>query len=502
MGCCHGLVVLVLMSVMVLSLCFDFVLTFFALGHLGSRMLRQNSLASSSLHAVLLPLPLKASPPPYYLFIQNQMPETGLEPCVVGLDLREKFCDLPSEPRAEVPFRVIYTLDEDLDEDGEARFSIFPGGRTGSSSGKGLISLCMNVRKRLASRITGSFVLTNSTGTVIREVEFQKLEDKSTASMTYFGVDDFIERSKVLDEGYGILIDGKLSSLTAVIQCSEKLKSFYLPSNPFAKNMLALFESGKHTDISFDIAGTLIKAHKVVIIANAPILANLFADGQETSTSIKGISPDVFRCVLKYIYGGNGPDECTALKWGKELVDFANRYDIAGLKMEVEAQMVASRVIKNIDDCVEYLLFADAMSCALLKEYAIAYYVERRKNMINAESYQKLASSASLLRDLALVTEERNRENRQHREYLRALLDQSTSNPPPPPFFYRNPDDINKMPINQLRKRLGEKGLDVDGTREMLLSRLQDDSGNGNSSSSSSSDGSSDSESSRDGYDY
>ena len=53
----------------------------------------------------------------------------------------------------------------------------------------------------------------------------------------------------------------------------------------------------------------------------------------------------------------------------KEIIDAANRYDVVGLKMAVENILVRERILdkKNVSD---YILFSDAQSCALLKEYA------------------------------------------------------------------------------------------------------------------------------------
>jgi len=113
---------------------------------------------------------------------------------------------------------------------------------------------------------------------------------------------------------------------------------------------------------------------------NAPGLASFCCQGCKKevtgsfaedwrSIHIQDTSPEVFRLILRYIYGGGLPAISDRVKMGKDLIDTANRYGLVDLKEEAEYSLVESLVV-NMHNVVDWILFADAKMCALLKEYA------------------------------------------------------------------------------------------------------------------------------------
>ena len=150
---------------------------------------------------------------------------------------------------------------------------------------------------------------------------------------------------------------------------------------------------------------------------------------------------------MRYVYGGGLPEEDFVLEHAMDIIDAANYFGVVGIKLEAEAMFVASRSI-TAENVVEYILFADAKECALLKEYAVSVFTARLKDVMNSESFLELAKSPQLMRELMMP-----------------VVDCGT-----PPI---NGDDLGMMPVITLRRRLEEKGLDIDGTKEMLISRLE-----------------------------
>jgi hypothetical protein len=112
------------------------------------------------------------------------------------------------------------------------------------------------------------------------------------------------------------------------------------------------------------------------------------------------------------------------------------------------------------------ILLGDSQNCALLKEAAIEFFAENAKSVKASPGWAKLRESADLLDELMEVLVNNNKKR-------------ST------PADADEMKDYKHMCISSLRQMLDEKGFDVDGSREMLINRLEErenDDGSGNAS--------------------
>jgi hypothetical protein len=112
--------------------------------------------------------------------------------------------------------------------------------------------------------------------------------------------------------------------------------------------------------------------HSPIMYANAPLLSEICDQESCSTVVIYGIAPNVFQHVLEHIYAGVVSQVEFTLDYGKELIDAANRYELVKMKMAVENILVNECII-DAENVSEYILFSDAQSCPLLKEYAISY---------------------------------------------------------------------------------------------------------------------------------
>ena len=163
------------------------------------------------------------------------------------------------------------------------------------------------------------------------------------------------------------------------------------------------------------------------------------------------------------------------LKYCKDLIDLSNRFEVTRLKMIVENKMVRERIMtkENVSD---YILFADAHCCPLLKEYAVSYFFLYRREILESHHSKHLKESAELLSEIIMLTEPENED-----DYTECLN------------------------VNELRKKLGKRKLDVDGSKDALVARLKeakrqkaDSDSDSNSDSGTNSDSGSDSNSDSD----
>jgi hypothetical protein len=294
-----------------------------------------------------------------------------------------------------------------------------------------------------------------------------------------YGYNDtrFMKRDRILDEESGILVDCNSLHIDVAIEVKPLKDELYYPVAPLVPNMLHLLESGDDSNVSFCIEGNIVNAHLPVLRANAPFLADLFRDegriGQESnpkhgrliarrhsldsggnssksaqvSVAINGTSLEVFQLFLKYVYAGVVPNENTMLRLGTDLIEVSNRFQMFDLKMLVENALVEGCVISN-RNVVNYLLFAEANDCALLKEYAMTYFVLHVEDVLSSKYTKKLQEVPDLMKEVLFAVA----------KGYKKMAQQST---------------VRMMSVSEMRKELALQGLCVFGCRDVLISRLE-----------------------------
>ena len=106
----------------------------------------------------------------------------------------------------------------------------------------------------------------------------------------------------------------------------------------------------------------------------------------------------------------------------------------------------------TIENVMELLLYADSKNLSLLKEAAMDYMMENRDEVLEKLSFTDVPGT--LMRDLLAAV------SRGERNVGGNDGDGGES-------------QYNAMRISELRKRAHEKGLNVDGSREMLIAALR-----------------------------
>mmetsp|Transcript_35063 Transcript_35063/g.59542 ORF Transcript_35063/g.59542 Transcript_35063/m.59542 type:complete len:223 (+) Transcript_35063:2-670(+) len=210
-----------------------------------------------------------------------------------------------------------------------------------------------------------------------------------------------------------------------------------------------VFAVGNEQDTASTVA---FYAHRFILKECAPMLALLAGSNVEDATPIPitDIRPNVFCHMLYYAYGGKVAEE--DLKENAfDIIDAADKYEVVNLKLETEALFVSSTII-TLDNVFELLLYSHDKNCALLKEATIDFIVENGDDILKKVSLKDVPGG--LFSDL-LTAMTRDKNN-------------GTSN--------GSSDDLSTMRVNDLRKRLDEKGLCLDGSRETMIALLQENS--------------------------
>jgi len=249
----------------------------------------------------------------------------------------------------------------------------------------------------------------------------------------------------------------------------------FIPENPFAKNIQRMIMDENFGDISFAVGGNQKKSNAEKVAKTTPIMFHAHRDilrecstgiladicdlkvsegvSMSSPVEITDVSPEVFRHLLYSAYGGKiSADDMKPHT--KEIIEAANRYGVVNLKLEAEAFFVGATTF-SLENVMEQLLYAESINCALLKEAAMDYLIENSSAVMDKISFNDLLTP-TLMRDIFAAVSRREKN-----------LGVTGSGD--------GDDDswFNSMRISELRQDAHKKGLNVDGSREMLIAALK-----------------------------
>ena len=278
--------------------------------------------------------------------------------------------------------------------------------------------------------------------------------------------EDLVNRSRVLDRTRNYLVKGALT-VEIDIKVKQDQPKIWIPTNNVCTDMLKLLDSADfdNADALFYVGSDkntgkmvgkrgpcLFYAHHNILSVRCPTLAS-WVDQSDPSTpvAIENVEPDTFQIVLRYVYGGELPDKDTLRKEAFAIIEAANFLCCTGLKLAAEAELTLAGI--DIENAAQLILFADRTCCAMLKEAAMGYFLANSEGIVNSEGYKDVAESTKIMGEmLAAVTRGKKR-------------------PAPDTVGER---DLKRLCVATLRQKLHRKGLDFDGSKETLMTRLEE----------------------------
>jgi hypothetical protein len=130
----------------------------------------------------------------------------------------------------------------------------------------------------------------------------------------------------------------------------------------------------------------------------------------------------------------------------------ADRFGCKGLKLVAEAELASSCI--TVDTAADMILIGDAKNCALLKEAAIDFFAANLESVISSPGWANIRESAALLAEVMEVLAKKKKR--------------------PAPDNADEERDYKRMRVSTLRRKLDEKGIDIDGSRDVLINRLEE----------------------------
>ena len=371
------------------------------------------------------------------------------------------FAELPSE-------RGDLTLSPVLKCHGlEWQIMLYPGGQQKSSEDDVFISLRLSSKSCTSrEKIKAKYII--RVPFAAGKAVGSKGEFRLFSASNSWGQGDFAKREDVLDSSKKYLVDGNLVVEVEMQVLLDKPPT-WTPTNTVCSDMLEILDSADEetADVSFEVGDSdkattrsrkdghmTFYAHKAILSKRAPALAALMDDcSPGTAIPISDVHPDLFRMLLRFIYGGEVPGENVLTGEGRGIIRIADRFGCTGLKLAAEAELAAAGI--TTENAADIILFADATNCAMLKEAAMEYFVTNAQAVMESEGFGQVKESPAIMAELMAVAFGGNKKRP-------ASSDADSGR------------DYKRMRVSTLRQQLDDKGFDVDGSKEMLVARLEE----------------------------
>ncbi|KAK3120548.1 hypothetical protein QOZ80_9AG0689770 [Eleusine coracana subsp. coracana] len=217
----------------------------------------------------------------------------------------------------------------------------------------------------------------------------------------------FIETKQLMESPY--LIDDSFSVRCDVtVIKTETCQLFLLPPPDLHHHLGNLLTTGVGGDVTFDVNGEMIVAHKNVLAVRSPVfMAEFFGCPMKEklvteNVRIKGIDASVFKTLLHFIYTDTLPDMDGSDKMvmAQHLLVAADMYNMERLKRICENTL---RTLMNTSVVATTLVLAEQHGCDELKEACVKFLESPRnlKEVMAREDFNHLESSCpSLVKEL------------------------------------------------------------------------------------------------------
>jgi hypothetical protein len=194
------------------------------------------------------------------------------------------------------------------------------------------------------------------------------------------------------------------------------------------------------------VAPATFYAHKFILRKCSKTLFELCGSG--SPIQITNLSPDIFRLVLFYMYGGTiaKDDMKTNVK---DILEAADWFKVSNLKLEAEAYLLETTTF-TVENVMENLLYADSKNCALFEEAALDFIIKNKIEVLEKVSMKNV--SAGILVDILAAV---------------ARAETTGAN------ATSGGGQFGTMRVSELRLKAHEKELHVDGSRKMLIAALE-----------------------------
>lgn len=220
-----------------------------------------------------------------------------------------------------------------------------------------------------------------------------------------------------------------------------------------AADYRSLMQTGMGSDVILKFSGGERRAHKLILQCRSPVFRCMFEhDMQEMETGTVEIidaEAESLDSFLLYLY----TDEFPKAEIAGETLKLAKKYEVAALVEFCSQKIVSGLTVKN---AAETLLLADAYDLTAVKEATINF-ISHDRNTI--QTIQDTEAFSRLSKELVM-------------ELFGALA--GTKRKRITSLEFPDGSDGSKLTVSQLRRACAERSLPEDGTKALLVRRLNE----------------------------
>ncbi|GAQ90731.1 BTB/POZ/MATH-domains containing protein [Klebsormidium nitens] len=202
-----------------------------------------------------------------------------------------------------------------------------------------------------------------------------------------------------------------------VVSTTQSPEKFIIPvpEPQLGMHYSQLLESGEASDLTLEVDGEQIRAHKLILCARSPVFkAQLMGPLREKSNTLQidDVQAPIFRALLHFIYTDALPDSETSSSssssssstiMAQHLLAAADRYGLDRLRLICEAKLCEG---VSVDTVATTLALAEQHHAAQLKKVCLQYAAQNLNPVMKSEGFEHLSVScpglqAELLRAVA-----------------------------------------------------------------------------------------------------
>ena len=245
------------------------------------------------------------------------------------------------------------------------------------------------------------------------------------------------------------------------------------------KDLGALLDGGKNTDVVFRVGDEEIAAHRLLLAARSPVFEAMFAQhwsepaASSSSSSaegggaiaIEGTAPAAFKQLLRFAYTGCCEDGALAAM-ADHLFEAAGKFGLPLLQAAARRQMLSSLDAAKVCD---YFALAHAHEDGELTDACAELVSADMFAVTQSEGFKRLSAERPLLACALMqsIGELKSPEGRKRKR------DEGEGGAGRATDLTLTAEKVKRLKVGELRTELASRGLATDGAKADLAARLE-----------------------------
>ncbi|XP_015898776.2 BTB/POZ and MATH domain-containing protein 4 [Ziziphus jujuba] len=203
--------------------------------------------------------------------------------------------------------------------------------------------------------------------------------------------------------------------VVSAVDC-PRLHSIQVPASDIGAHFGMLLENMEGSDITFEVAGEIFHAHKLVLAARSPMFRSKFFDGSEEDKVVivvTDVEPKVFKAMLHFIYRDSLTEDVeleapsssslssVSDSLSAKLLAAADRYGLQRLRLMCESHLCKDISVKSV---AEILALADRCNASDLKAVCLRFAAENLAAVMQSDGFEHLKENCPSLQSELLKT--------------------------------------------------------------------------------------------------